>query len=154
MSAQPDLPSGIVLLESVNRLRDAETLMRHRARTRVGMKPNEFQAIQHIAVRQAAGLPTRSRQIADALGVTGAAVSMLVDRLVERGLVRRSPDPDDQRARVLVVTDQAQQALSAAYGDLPVAVQKLLDAVSAEDANRMAALASAVQEVVDGTAQP
>jgi len=43
--------------------------------------------------------------LAEALNVSVATMSGLVDRLVEHGMVRRSDDPDDRRIRRLSVTD-------------------------------------------------
>lgn len=41
---------------------------------------------------------TRARELAEALGLTPAAVTDIIDRLEDRGLVRRSRDPQDRRA--------------------------------------------------------
>lgn len=146
------VPMGVLLLESVNRLRVAETLLQTRARTQVGLKANEFNAVQYVASAAAAGVPARPRQVAETLGVTEAAVSQLLDRLVARGLVYRERDPEDRRGRVLYLTDDARTALRDAYGELPDAVQELLDAIPVEDARRIASLAAAVQNVIDRTA--
>jgi DNA-binding MarR family transcriptional regulator len=43
--------------------------------------------------------------LAEALNVSVATMSGLVDRLVEHGMIRRSDDPDDRRIRRLSVTD-------------------------------------------------
>jgi DNA-binding MarR family transcriptional regulator len=152
LSAVNAVPAGVLLLESVNRLRIAETMLQTRARTQVGLKANEFHAVQYVAAAAAAGVPARPRQVAETLGVTEAAVSQLLDRLVARGLMCRERDPDDRRGRVLYLTDDARAALRDVYGQLPDAVQDILDAIPAEDAHRMASLATAVQDVVDRTA--
>ncbi|WP_439689789.1 MarR family winged helix-turn-helix transcriptional regulator [Curtobacterium sp. SP.BCp] len=146
------VPSGVLLLESVNRLRAAETLLQTRARAQAGLKANEFHALQYIATAAATGSPARPRHVAETLGVTEAAVSQLLDRLVARGLVHRERDTEDRRGRVLYLTDDARAALRDAYGELPGAVQDLLDAVPEEDARRVASLAAAVQDIVDRTA--
>lgn len=152
LSKTDAVPAGVLLLESVNRLRVAETMLQTRARTQVGLKANEFHAVQYVASAASAGVPARPRQVAETLGVTEAAVSQLLDRLVARELVYRERDPDDRRGRVLYLTDNARAALREAYGELPDAVQDLLDAIPAEEAQRIASLAAAVQDVVDRTA--
>lgn len=43
--------------------------------------------------------------LAKQLGVTKAAVSQMVDRMVEQGLVDRQKNPRDRRCRVLTLTD-------------------------------------------------
>jgi len=42
--------------------------------------------------------------IGDGLGVTSAAVSQIVDRLVEQGMVHREEDPEDRRAKRIHLT--------------------------------------------------
>jgi DNA-binding MarR family transcriptional regulator len=43
--------------------------------------------------------------IGDKLGVTSAAASQMLDRLVQHGLVARSEDPNDRRAKQVVLTE-------------------------------------------------
>ncbi len=45
------------------------------------------------------------RELARSLHIDASNLTSLVDRLEERGLVRRRPDPDDRRIRQLVLTD-------------------------------------------------
>ncbi len=49
--------------------------------------------------------------ISDDLGVSNAAASQLLDRLVQQGLVLRSENPLDRREKQLVLTDQGRQLL-------------------------------------------
>ena len=48
--------------------------------------------------------PKKPRDLALALGLTTGAVTSLIDRLERRGLVLRSPDPDDRRGVLVVPT--------------------------------------------------
>lgn len=47
---------------------------------------------------------TRSTELARRAGVTKQAIMVLVDELEGAGLVRRTPDPDDGRAKVVRLT--------------------------------------------------
>ena len=49
-------------------------------------------------------------EIGERLGITNAAASQSIDRLVNMGLIKRSEDPADRRAKQLALT-QAGQAL-------------------------------------------
>ena len=49
--------------------------------------------------------------IADQLGVTSAAASQMIDRLAHLGLVERTEDPNDRRAKQLTVTPKGQALL-------------------------------------------
>lgn len=52
--------------------------------------------------------------LADLLGLSMGAASTLIDRLVGRGMVERSPDPDDRRAVFVTLTAKGQQVLDEA----------------------------------------
>ena len=49
--------------------------------------------------------------IGDNLGVTSAAASQMLERLVQQGLILREEDPDDRRVRQIVLTDKGRQIL-------------------------------------------
>ena len=48
-------------------------------------------------------------ELASHLGVTNAATSQLLDRLVEHGFVLREENPDDRRAKRIKLTDKGKQ---------------------------------------------
>lgn len=50
--------------------------------------------------------PQRITDLAAAAGVTQPAITLLVNRLQERGLLVREPDPDDRRAVLVAITEQ------------------------------------------------
>jgi DNA-binding MarR family transcriptional regulator len=66
------------------------------------------------------------RDIADLLRLDPSQVVALVDDLQGRGLVAREPDPDDRRAKVVVVTDEGRRVHAAAHGVARDAEHKLL----------------------------
>ncbi len=47
------------------------------------------------------------------LGITSAAVSQMLERLVQHGLVARAEDPNDRRAKKIELTDLGKQTLRA-----------------------------------------
>lgn len=58
--------------------------------------------------------PTTAAQLADHLGITKQATSELVQHLVDHGYLTRAPDPDDRRARLLVLTERGHACTRAA----------------------------------------
>jgi DNA-binding MarR family transcriptional regulator len=52
-------------------------------------------------------------EVGDHLGVTSAAASQLLERLVEQGLVVREEDPDDRRVKRIELTEKGKQAFEA-----------------------------------------
>lgn len=57
--------------------------------------------------------PVRAADLAGALGHDKGGVSRHVQQLVDLGLVERRPDPEDRRAQLLVLTDEAVARLDA-----------------------------------------
>ena len=70
------------------------------ARKQLGI--NELDARAFIHILENAGV--RPVEVKTAFGLTSAGVTVLIDRLVERGVVRRDPDPADRRSVRLVAT--------------------------------------------------
>ena len=57
-------------------------------------------------------------ELAEAVGLSPGAVTTVLDRLEERGLVTRSRDPDDRRRVTLKMTPEANRLAWEAYGPL------------------------------------
>lgn len=66
---------------------------------------NDFEALQHIIVAEQTDTPLTLRDLRDRLGMTGAAVTYLVDRMVEAGHIRRVPHHADRRKTTLRYSD-------------------------------------------------
>jgi DNA-binding MarR family transcriptional regulator len=49
--------------------------------------------------------------LGDGLGVTSAAVSQMLDRLVQQELILRSEDPEDRRGKKIVITEKGDRIL-------------------------------------------
>lgn len=79
---------------------DARSTALLTARKALGI--NELDARAFLHILEHPGL--RPVEIATVFGLTSAGVTVLVDRLVERGVVRRDPDPQDRRSVRLVAT--------------------------------------------------
>jgi DNA-binding MarR family transcriptional regulator len=69
---------------------------------------------QHrLLVLVSADGPRRTGTFAEDLGVNQSNASRLVDRLVERGLVRRADNPEDTHASLVELTDAGRAVLDA-----------------------------------------
>ncbi len=53
--------------------------------------------------------------LADHLGVTKAAVSQMVDRLVEAGLISREEDPIDRRSKLICLSETGESLVQKAF---------------------------------------
>ncbi|MGD8814105.1 MAG: MarR family transcriptional regulator [Anaerolineales bacterium] len=72
-----------------------------------GLSMSHLSAILHTQRIGSCGVT----EIGEHLGVTSAAASQMLDRLVQQGLVLRSEDPDDRRAKRIVLTEKGQRIL-------------------------------------------
>ncbi|MBS0199785.1 MAG: MarR family transcriptional regulator [Proteobacteria bacterium] len=64
----------------------------------------------HNVLRHLGNGPMRASAIVNQCGVTKQAVSQQIAHLQRNGYVRTLPDPDDQRARIIELTERGQQA--------------------------------------------
>jgi len=78
------------------------------AMARFGLSPGQFGLMMLIA-----GNPGRSQSaLAGALGLDRSTIVATVDRLEERGLIRRAPAPEDRRSYALMPTAAGQDFLA------------------------------------------
>lgn len=78
----------------------SEHIGRHFARqNKVG--GTDFHALLHIMVAETAGTPLTAAELRRRMDVSPAAITYLVDRMMDAGHVRREPDPEDRRKTLL-----------------------------------------------------
>jgi DNA-binding MarR family transcriptional regulator len=100
--------------ELVARIAETDTRLRHLMLRWAGPLPVPsdltLRQLQVLGLLHGATSLT-GHDLAQALDVSTATVSGLVDRMVTKGLVQRTPDPDDRRRVLLSVTGQGQAVL-------------------------------------------
>jgi DNA-binding MarR family transcriptional regulator len=84
------------------------------------------------ALRRLAGEPHTLRALAEALLADPPYVTLIVDDLEQRGLVQRTPHPEDRRSKLVALTDAGRDAAARADAILGEPPAALLDA-PAED---------------------
>jgi DNA-binding MarR family transcriptional regulator len=72
--------------------------------------------------------------------VTSGTMTNRVDRLVERGFVRRSPDPSDRRGVRVELTDSGKRAVDGAFTDLLKREHALLESLTDTERSELADL--------------
>jgi DNA-binding MarR family transcriptional regulator len=72
--------------------------------------------------------------------VTSGTMTNRIDRLTERGLVRREPDPHDRRGVLVVLTDAGRDRVDAAFTDLLTGEQALLTGLTQRQRESLAGL--------------
>lgn len=71
--------------------------------------------------------------LAEAIGADKSRIIGTLDELQEAGLISRTPDPDDRRARLLAVTDEGRRVRRAVTADIRAREERLLATLPAAD---------------------
>lgn len=106
MPAKIDPDSFGFLVTDVARLIRAE-MDRRIAEAGLGLTPGEGRALVHAARAGA----VRQNVLAERMGLEAMTVTGYLDRLEARGLVMRTQDPSDRRAKLVRLTEAAEQVL-------------------------------------------
>lgn len=72
-------------------------------RAQIGVTAGEARVLAHMSVCGA----MRQHHLADRLGLAAMSVTAFLDKLETAGLILRSPDPNDRRAKIVTLTDAA-----------------------------------------------
>jgi DNA-binding MarR family transcriptional regulator len=115
-------------------------LSRFLDRHEAGLTPEQW----FVVARLAHGQPMRQVALAEPVLGDPPNVTRLVDSLVARGLVERSPDPSDRRSWHLSLTRAGSSLANAINGD---AVQEREQVFAGFDERELDALASALDRI-------
>jgi DNA-binding MarR family transcriptional regulator len=114
MSKSPDYKNGpedvAGIVAACRQLHAAIDSLDEKAAQALGIARNDLRCLNLLE-----RAPVSPTGIAQALSLTSGSVTVLLDRLEHRGLVRRRPSPSDRRALLVEATPQAWQALAAIY---------------------------------------
>lgn len=82
------------------------------------VRPNDFRALLHVMVAETAGAPVNPGELRQRMGLSGAAITYLVDRMMASGHITREPDPADRRKVVLRYSDSGLETARAFFAPL------------------------------------
>jgi DNA-binding MarR family transcriptional regulator len=105
---------------------------------RYGIRSGDFAVIATL-VRLADGSVSQ-RRLASELGLSAGTVSVRMDRLVQRGLVDRRPDPDDGRGALVSLTDRGQELFEACAPEHLANAHELLAGLSEPERGQLGQL--------------
>lgn len=137
---RPDLDvAPLHVLSRIARLAKEHARIRAAAFAEHGLDPWEFDV---LAALRRAGDPyelTPGQLVAETL-VTSGTMTTRVDRLIERGLVRRRPDPRDRRGVLVQLTGPGRDLVDGAMSTLLDHEHSLIGALSDSDRAALPAL--------------
>lgn len=113
------------------------------------VRPTDFRALLHVMVAETAGAPVTSGELRQRMGLSGAAITYLVDRMMASGHITRESDPGDRRKVILRYSDSGLATARAFFAPLGThtreAMQDLPDADLAAAGRVFAALIEAMR---------
>jgi len=95
-----------------------------------GLKLSQFIVLTHLYRLGGEWSPLR---LANALQVTKGAMTNTLNRLEKRGLVRISADPDDGRAKLVIITGEGRDTLAQCLEGIDPLLEDLSKNVSAKE---------------------
>ncbi|WP_428341727.1 MarR family winged helix-turn-helix transcriptional regulator [Mycobacterium sp.] len=82
------------------------------------VRPTDFRALLHVMVAETAGEPVTSGELRQRMGLSGAAITYLVDRMMASGHITRQSDPTDRRKVILRYSDSGLATARAFFAPL------------------------------------
>ncbi len=119
------LRSGINVLVRVLKIKDSAQLSDGRAT----LTPSEIQTLAFIAMHQGC----IATEIAKFLNVSATTVSSIIERLVQRKLIRRERTDENRRVVLLFATDTGNDAAKAILDEQLHHCEKMLQALDPSD---------------------
>lgn len=106
-----------------------QTFLSNAIADRLGLTSSELEVMGTLVARG----PLSAGDLAKRTGLTSGAVTRLIDRLAERGSVRRLPDSEDRRKVLVEATPSALKVCEPFYGPLAKEGTALLEEQNEKD---------------------
>lgn len=97
----------------------------------------DFRALLHILVAEAGGNPLTSGELRQRLGLSGSAITYLVERMIDSGHIWRDSDTSDRRKVILRYADHGRDTAAAFF--TPLAAHTHATMADVSDAELVAA---------------
>jgi DNA-binding MarR family transcriptional regulator len=82
------------------------------------VRPTDFRALLHVMVAETSGQPITSGELRQRMGLSGAAITYLVDRMMGSGHITRESDPGDRRKVILRYSESGLDTARAFFAPL------------------------------------
>jgi DNA-binding MarR family transcriptional regulator len=113
---------------------ESDQIGRHFA-LRHDVAANDFRALLHVMVAETAGSPLTAGDLRTRMGVSGAAITYLVERMIASGHLLRESDPADRRKVILRVADHGMDVARSFFTPLAEQNRAALDGLSDSELN-------------------
>ena len=141
--------SDLDLVAALTRLEAAVSALRARLRDQLGVSGSDLTVLQFVSRAEDADRTVRVKDLAKHLGLTGPAVTGMVDRLEQSGHLSRVPNPADGRSRHIELTETARRDYSVAMDGTNKHLHELLASFSERDRVRFVRIVDRIIAAVD-----
>ena len=111
---------------------ESDQIGRHFA-TRHKVAANDFRALLHVMVAETAGSPLTAGELRQRMGMSGAAITYLVERMIASDHFRRESDPADRRKVILRVADHGMDVARGFFTPLAEHTRQALAGIPDDD---------------------
>lgn len=148
------MSSSSELTEAIRQLIDVITTRSMRERSHFvkasGLSMPQFGILMHLYYSNNCGIS----HLGEHMDISAPAASQLVDRLVQHGLVERTEDPNDRRAKQLTLTPKGRELIETGLTARTRWVDELVRLLKPEDYDQVAGTLSKLTEAVRDIEQP
>ncbi|AYF75893.1 MarR family transcriptional regulator [Nocardia yunnanensis] len=95
-----------------------------------GLRPNDFRALAHVATAESEGASLTAGRLGALTGVSPAAITYLVERMIESGHLERVIDSADRRRVKLHYTDHGMAVAAGFFRPLSARMRSALSPLS------------------------
>jgi DNA-binding MarR family transcriptional regulator len=133
-ATEPDSLVGAAVVSALQQLDEAAQQAQRRAVLDLGMNHADVLATRYLLQADRDGQCLSPTDLSKLLGMTTAAASKLVDRLVEAGKAERVAHPTDKRAQIIVPTPAAAADVLASYSLIHTPLVKIINELTSDEA--------------------
>jgi DNA-binding MarR family transcriptional regulator len=148
------MTSSSELTETIRQLMDVITTRSMRERSHFvkasGLSMPQFGILMHLYYSTNCGIS----HLGEYMDISAPAASQIVDRLVQHGLVERTEDPNDRRAKQLTLTPKGLELIETGITARTRWVDDLVKSLALEDYDKIASTFGKLTEVVQALEQP
>jgi len=115
-----------------------------------GLSMPQFGILMHLYYRHNCGIS----HLGEHMDISPAAASQLVDRLVQHGLLERTEDPNDRRAKMLALTPKGRELIETGIVARTRWVDELVKSLAPDDYDEVASTLTKLTQAVKDIEQP
>ncbi|PZE86429.1 MarR family winged helix-turn-helix transcriptional regulator [Curtobacterium sp. MCBD17_032] len=146
--------SELDVMGALTRLESASISLRDRLRDRTGITGTDLLVVRYVWRAKTAGRSVRVKDLRSHLGLTGPAVTGIVDRLGRQGVLQRVPNPQDGRSRYIELTPGHEEVFAAALASTNEQLHELLSSFSERERRRLVHIVDRIAGALDDGVPP